>query len=347
MYAYFYNLFFAHKDAPNPCEASSMLSFYPLPILLTFIYMIINRKEKKHWKFFIPTMIISIFLMIWCQWGFPEILAKCSLMSMSVAQRATIPLGTLQIYMLIYFLGIMSKENKWIPSKATYTLPILVIAYMVYQAITTCVVPEYFGPVKKVIATVLFGMAIFGICNSNQEKIKTFTLYSIMLISLLTGLNVNPIICSTDIIYQKPICKKFAEIRSQEPDALWLGDDTGIYINNYMVANGIRTINSTNVYPNLELYELLLEENAESQKSVYNRYHHLNISLIEEETHIQLLAPDSIMIWLNYHDLEKMKIDYIIVKNNINERGYDMQFEEMYNEDGLYIFKPIYASSKD
>ena len=48
------------------------------------------------------------------------------------------------------------------------------------------------------------------------------------------------------------------------------------------------------------------------------------------------------LIWLNYHDLEKMGIDYIVVKNDINERGYDIEFEELYNEDGLYIFKPVY-----
>ena len=39
---------------------------------------------------------------------------------------------------------------------------------------------------------------------------------------------------------------------------------------------------------------------------------------------------------------EKMGIDYIVVKNDITKRGYDMKFEEIYNEDGLYIFKPIY-----
>lgn len=92
LYAYFYNLFFAYKYCPNPCEASSMLSFYPLPILLSIVYLVANRKEKKHWKFFIPTIIISIFLTIWCKWGFPEILAKCSLMSMTTAPRATIAL---------------------------------------------------------------------------------------------------------------------------------------------------------------------------------------------------------------------------------------------------------------
>ena len=163
-----------------------------------------------------------------------------------------------------------------------------------------------------------------------------------MFIALVTGIAVNPVIRTTDVIYEKPICSKFAEIREQDPDALWLGDDTGIYLNNYMVANGLRTIDSTNVYPNLELFELLLGENAEPQKKFYNRYEHMNINLTDGETHIELPAADNMLIWLNYHDLQKLGIDYIVVKNDINERGYEMNFEKLYEEDGLYIFKPVY-----
>lgn len=342
LYAYFYNLFFAYKYCPNPCEASSMLSFYPLPILLSVIYVILNRKDKKHWKFFLPAISVSLFLTIWCKWGFPEILAKCSLMSMTTAPRATIPLGTLQIYMLIYLFAVIDKETKWFPRIIAYILPIFATGYMMYQAVTTCNLPGYFGFVKILISTILFGIAIFGIFNSNNEKIKHGTLYVLMFIALVTGIAVNPVIRTTDVIYEKPICSKFAEIREQDPDALWLGDDTGIYLNNYMVANGLRTIDSTNVYPNLELFELLLGENAEPQKKFYNRYEHMNINLTDGETHIELPAADNMLIWLNYHDLQKLGIDYIVVKNDINERGYEMNFEKLYEEDGLYIFKPLY-----
>lgn len=342
LYAYFYNIFFAYKYCPNPCEASSMLSFYPLPIILSIVYMALNIKNKKHWKFFIPTIIISIFLTIWCKWGFPEILAKISIMSMTTAPRATIALGTIQIYMLIYLMGAISKEDKWINKIVAYILPIPVIAYMIYQSVNTCNIPGYFGLIKIIISTILFGVAIFGIFNIDKDKVKNATMYLLIFIALITGLAVNPIIRTTDVIYKKPICSKFAEIRENDPDALWLGDDTGIYLNNYMLANGLRTIDSTNVYPNIELFELLLGENAEAQKTAYNRYEHMNINITDGETHIELPAADNMLIWLNYHDLQKIGIDYIVVKNDINERGYDMEFEELYNEDGLYIFKPIY-----
>lgn len=342
LYAYFYNIFFAYKYTPNPCETSSMLSFYPLPIILSIVFLILNRKDKKHWKFLIPSTVISIFLTIWCKWGFPEILAKLSLMSMTTAQRATIALGTIQIYMLIYLIGAMDKDTKWISSKLTYILPIFAVGYMMYQAVATCVIPEYFGWLKIIISTILFGIAIFGIFNIDKEKIRNATMYVMMFIALITGIAVNPVIRTTDVIYKKPICSKFAEIRESEPDALWIGDDTGIYLNNYMVANGLRTIDSTNVYPNLELFELLLGENAESQEQFYNRYEHMNVNITDDETHIELPAADNMLIWLNYNDLKKLEIDYIVVKNDINERGYNMEFEQIYYEDGLYIFKPIY-----
>lgn len=242
-------------------------------------------------------------------------------------------------------MGAMEKQTKWIPSKLAYVLPIFAIGYMMYQAVTSCMIPGYFGWTKILVSTVLFGIAIFGIFNMDKEKIRNATVYVLMFIALVTGIAVNPVIRTTDVIYKKPICTKFAEIREQEPDALWLGDDTGIYLNNYMVANGLRTIDSTNVYPNLELFELLLGENAEAQKQSYNRYEHMNINITDDQTHIELPAADNMLIILNYHDLEKLDIDYIVVKNDINERGYDMDFEQIYEEDGLYIFKPIYEEN--
>ena len=344
LYSYFYNLFFAYKFCANPCETASMLSFYPLPILLSIVYVILNRNNKKHWKFFIPTIVVSLFLTIWCKWGVPEIIAKLSLMSMTTSNRVTIPLGTIQIYMLIYLIAIMveEKDTKWLNKWVAYILPIFALGFMLYQSINQCTLGIYFGFVKIVISAILFGISIFGIINMDKKIIRNCTIYVLIIIALITGLPVNPVIRTTDVIYKKPICEKFAEIREQEPDSLWLGDDTGIYLNNYMVANGLRNIDSTNVYPNLELFELLLGDEAEPQRQSFNRYEHMNINITEDRTHIELPAADNMLIWLNYHDIEKLGVDYIVVKNDINERGYDMEFEEIYNEDGLYIFKPVY-----
>ena len=162
----------------------------------------------------------------------------------------------------------------------------------------------------------------------------------------MSGLCVNPVSRTTDVIYEKPICKKFEEIRNENPDAIWLGDDTGWYLNNYMVANGLRVINSSNVYPNFELFETILgEERAKEpdNRVIFNRYCHVNINLgIYEEDRVFAAAADNLVIELNTESLEKLNVEYIVAKKDLNTMGYSMEFEELYKEDGLYIFKPIY-----
>ena len=41
---------------------------------------------------------------------------------------------------------------------------------------------------------------------------------------------------------------------------------------------------------------------------------------------------------------DDLGIDYIVAKKDINEMGYSIEFEQLYYEDGLYIFKPIYEN---
>ena len=113
-----------------------------------------------------------------------------------------------------------------------------------------------------------------------------------------------------------------------------------------MVANGLSTINSTNVYPNVDLYKAVLGEEKAAlpeNKYIYNRYCHVNINLGKyEENRIYAAAADNIVIELNVESLKDLGIDYIVAKKDLNTLGYSMDFEQLYAEDGLYIFKPIY-----
>ena len=335
LYTYFYNIFFTFEDFPNPCEYAGMLSLFPLPIILGLYYVIRN---KKNYLFWIPTLICSCFLVIWCKYGFPVILAKLTLMSNATAPRATIALGTLNIYMLIFLMGSLEKEDKWINKKLTYFLAVFSTLYIIYQAKKTCGYP-YIDKFKILAGGEIFLSLIFGILNINNEKIKDYTIYGLIAVALLTGLRVNPVIRSTDIFYTKPVAIKMQEIKNENPDAIWVVNDNGWYINDYTVANGIRTLNSTNVYPNLEMFETILGNKAEEYKSIYNRYEHINFNIVDKQSNVELLYADNVVINLNYNDLDKLNIEYILSKEDLNSKGFNTNFEELYNEDGLYIFK--------
>lgn len=337
LYAYFYDIFLPKYDFPNPCEVSSMLSFFPIPMILGLIYVLRNKKDLHFW---IPMLIVGGFLSIWCIYGFPEILAQITKMSMTTAGRVSIPLGTVCIYMLIYLMGNFEKEDKLINKKLTYVLTVLFTVFVSYKAKSTLDFnPNYLDNFKMLVALEIFGATIFGILNINNEKIKNYCIYGLIIVALMSGLTVNPVIRTTDIFYTKPVAIKMQEIKEVEPEAIWAVHEDGWYINDYAVANGIRTINSTGVYPNLELFETILGDKAEENRITYNRYAHINFKVTDEESEVELLYADNVAIRLNYKDLEKLNIKYILSKEDFNEKSFKDEFEEVYNEDGMYIYK--------
>ena len=367
LYSYIYNIFYPYKDAFNPCETSSMLSFYPIPMIFGILYLFRNRKDEKikdDLLFLIPAIFIGVFLTVWCKYGFPEIIAKLSLMSMSTSQRASIALGTINIYILMYLFGRMedrkeenvnkTKDLKNILSVLVkIVIAVLFTVYALYIARKHLVIflppmDAYLGKIKILISGVLFGITFISIFNMDKKCFRNIAYTMIVIIALVGGITVNPVSRTTDVIYEKPISKKFAEIREKDPDAIWLGDDTGWYLNNYMVANGLRVINSSNVYPNFDLFEKVLgEERAKEpdNRTIFNRYCHVNINLGKyEEDRVFAAAADNLDIELNTESLEKLDVDYIVAKKDLNSLGYDMEFEELYKEDGLYIFKPVYKN---
>lgn len=338
MYTYIYNIFTAFDECVNACEYSSMLSFFPIPMLLGVFYLIRNRR-KENAIFLIPMLAISAFLYCFCFIGFPEWMAKITLMNMSTAHRASLALGTMNIYILIFLLGNFKKDDKWMKWWIGVILGILATWFVVTKAIGAEPEVGYLSTFKIAISSILFGILFVLIFNINKPKCQTAFMYLAIFTALASGIAVNPIIRTTDIIYEKPISKKIAEIREKDPDAIWIGEAVDFQVSNYMVANGLRTLNSTNVYPNLEFFEKLLGDRAKDKEYEYNRYAHNVVFLTDGQSDITLQQTDY-MIWsLNYKDLEKFDIKYILSTQDLNLKGYDIELEQLYFQDNLYIFE--------
>ena len=348
LYSYFYNIFFPTEEYLNPCEYSSMLSLFPIPLILGLIYVIRNKKDLHFW---IPMLVVGGFLSIWCVYGFPEFLAVLTKMSMSTAGRASIPLGTVCIYILIYLIGNFETDDKLINKKLSYILSGIFILFIIYKAKTTIGFAEefhYLDKFKILLGGEIFLALIFGVLNIDNEKIKNYTIYGLIAVALITGLGVNPVIRTTDVLYTKPVAIKMQEIKKENPDAIWAVNDAGWYKNDYAVANGIRTINSTAVYPNFELFEKLLGEKAKEEeiRKIYNRYAHVNFEVTDEESNVELLFADNIAIKVNYKDLQKLNIEYILSTVDLNKNFKDNEdarstFKEIYNEDKIYIYEVL------
>ena len=351
--AYFYDIFFPFRDYLNPCEYAAMLSFFPVPLILGIVYAFRNKRNLHFW---VPMLAVNIFLTIWCTVGFPAFLANITKMSMSPAGRATIPLGVSCIYLLVFLMGNYDdQKDKLLNKNIAIFLAISCTAYVAYKAKNTIEYADvflYLDDIKMFFAFEVFLLANICMFNMSYPKVRNFCGFVIIAIALMSGLTVNPVISSTNIFYEKPIAKKMNEIKENDPDALWAVNDDGWYCNDYPLASGIKTINSTQLYPNFEMYEKLFgEEKLEDFqfRTKVNRYCHINFVIVDEPTDVDLLYPDNIALLVNYMDLSKLGVKYIISFDDLSVESFGDYFDELYNDDGMYIYeyKPLEIVSEE
>ena len=180
----------------------------------------------------------------------------------------------------------------------------------------------------------------------NMDKTKNFNILMGILIvtSLVTGIYVNPIQKGVKPITDKPVAKEIQKIVNEDSkNNLWVVDEASFYLPNYVLANGARVINSTNIYPNMELYKTILgeeEANKKETKLIYNRYAHVSLE-ITDHNDVELLYSDSIKIYITPEKLKELSVKYILsTRNNLDEfNTEDEVFEKIYDEYGLYIYK--------
>ena len=82
-----------------------------------------------------------------------------------------------------------------------------------------------------------------------------------------------------------------------------------------------------------------------SDEFIYNRYAHITINLTNDVTHFELIYEDAFCIYLNVNDLNKLNVTYITSQQDISGfSNENITLGELYNEDGMYIYKIIYKN---
>ena len=350
IFSYVYSIIFPYKidTIGNPCELSSMISFYPIPMLIALIYLVRNIKNKKYFSFLIPMLIISIVYSIFMVFGVNEMFAKITLLYMTPAGRLAVPLGFSQILLIVYMLGNFTKDDiilkNEIIKKAGTVLASIAIMYI---ALKTDMNILQNHPMYIYICGLILVYGIYQIVNINEEKNKKRLIMLLIPVAILTGATVHPIQKGISVLTDKPVAKKTQEIVSQDKENnLWICDSTNFMTNNYLLASGAKIINSTNLYTNFDLYKTVLGE-EKSQKPevryVYNRYSHINMEITEDKNDIELVQQDSIKISLTSEKIRELGVKYILTTRDLDQFDTeDVKYQKIYDEDGMIIYHVEY-----
>ena len=339
LFTYVLDIFYPYKRGfANPCEFSQYLSLFPIPIIYSIYLMIKNRKKDL---FLIMADIVLIILSVWVIFPLPGIFSQITLLFMSTENRVQVAIGYLSVIEIIYIMSyyeIKKDEKSIINIKNAIIGIISIIGIVITIKISNSVIkdfyPSFIDLKTSIISMILFTFVIVLFIYNHKRTNYILAIY-LIIISIICGALVSPVNKGLLILYDKPFAKEIRKLVKKDKDSIFLAADSGFILANYIAVNGGKVINSTNQVPNLDLYFKLDPELRYDH--VYNRYHHLIVDLVEENTNFYLNQDDLITLNLSKKDLCITKTDYLVTNNqNVNKfKDYKM----IYDEYGLKIYE--------
>ncbi|MBQ9024289.1 MAG: hypothetical protein IJ105_03595 [Bacilli bacterium] len=339
LFIYPYTVLFPFKNFINPCEVSGTFSLFPIPVILSMILIIKNRKQKDENKYnvlLISLVVLSIIFTLYTIFPFPGFIVKLTLLNMVPAKRILPIIQIIDIYLLILTIGKI-KPNKLIHYIVIVIICIIIGVITIYLG--NKIEPSYLVNYKYMyVALFIMVFTISILYFTSNKKIPYYLFCFIMiLLSLINIIFVNPVNIGTDVIYDKKASKEIKKIVKQDKDARWIATNSFV-LPNYALMQGAKVINSTNIYPNLKIWKKI--DYGKDDSDIYNRYSHIQIELTESQTDFELMQPDYFKLYLNYNDIKKLRIDYIISDKQLIFPDYYIQhINEIYNNDNIYIYK--------
>ena len=346
LFSYVYSFLFPYKAINNPCESAGMISFYPIPMLLAVIYIIRNKNRKKDLAFLIPMLFLATIFSIFALFKTNIVFAKLTLLYMTPGKRLAIPLGLIQILILIYILGLSNKNIKIIEDNIAKVISIILSIAIFSLAVKSTPDDLLSGSLKSYCAGLILLIFIYLILTLNNEKNRKILISGLIVMALVTGMYVNPVQKGISVLTDKPVSKAISKIVNEDPENnLWITENTNFYFPNYLLPNGAKVINSVNIYPNFDLYKTVLGEEAdkEENRKIYNRYAHLTMEITEDTNKVEMIYQDSIKLKLTPQKVKELGIKYIVALRDISKfNTKEVNFTEIYNEQGILIYKVIY-----
>ena len=320
----------------NKSEISHFLHLFPVPVVVYFL----KYREFKRVKVVTCLICFNIFCDIYMIFGVGEIIAKYTLLSYTTPERLHSIWGISSFLLLLlecYYI-IPKQEEKF--SKGDWVRLLFLngsmIAFLTWVAVRQTLLIDYIGIGNYVYVSsgvILLGnLLLFG---------KKRIFISIMcILTIISGVVINPINFGTGIISDTPLAKEIREIDKRD-SGRWIALDD-VWMPKYVYAQGVDCLNYLSWPPRFDLFEPLDEDGK--FRDIYNRYAHVMVDFTEEETSFLLNQMDALTVNLNIDDLKKWDVNYVVTRKEILQDTENIQFEMLYHDslDNVNIYKVNY-----
>ena len=334
LFDYVVDLISPFTNISNPSEASTFFSFYPIPLILGCIVLYKNKKNIKKDLLVPILMIVLILLSIWDYIPLPNIVAKISLLYMSMVGRSNIAVNFVGLILLLVILS--NYSNKLKINWKDLLLLIISFIFSIFAFIIENQLYNFFSIKRFIFIVIIIGTLTYMLLSLKFNKFFGLVM---MIIVFITGIFVHPLNITLNTIYEKPIAKEIQTISKNDVDAIWASISSPIYLPNYALANGATIINSINYYPNYRIIDKL--DSDHEFVNIWNRYAHVEINLKNEKTSFSLTQNDLYKIDLYIDDLCKLNIKYLLSIDSTLEKNSSKKtvISKLYDKDNIFIYK--------
>ena len=337
-FAYPITIFFPFFHYNNPCEGARVYSLFPLPIIISIIYLIKsklnNKKEKNYINLLLLLLtILAILFTIYTIVPIPSIIAKLTLLNKCPAPRIVQICGIVCLYLLILTINKIKINNNKI---SIVLLFISIVSSYIIVKMGYLYLTDGFSYKKLLVATIVLSIIMYLYLNSSKKYNYYLLSILLMVLGLTNIIFVNPVNIGTNVLHKTETAKEISKIIKKDKSANWISIDS-IVLGNYIIVNGGEAINATNIYPNLKLWHKI--DKKGKYEDIYNRYAHIIINLTDEETSFELIQGDLFKLELNYNDLDKLDVEYIISGKELELNDeYKEKIKKIYHNDNIWIY---------
>ncbi|CCH03456.1 hypothetical protein FAES_5457 [Fibrella aestuarina BUZ 2] len=301
-YSEYYSWFWSDQKFPkgwlNICELSHYLNFAPVIIPLAIALFAFTRRID--WML-VGAMVFVVLMWLWMEVGYPEAIAKATLMSMVPTRRAQIPMGVGGIVLLFLYLGYLRsvdlaqlKAN--VPGWFTPVAGLGVVAFVIYTASVNIDDSEGLLTSNQVFMPVLFFILMNGLLLfSLNIRYRVGLFCAGIVLFLLPNLKANPLSKGLAPLTENIVYQNVKAIVDRDPNARWVVN--GNQFITYMVtATGAKQITGVKYIPNRKQIFSVLDPQMK-RDSAYNRYAHVTF-----QTYINPQQGDTTILAQQYED---------------------------------------------
>lgn len=328
LFNYFFNVTtpFQTPSFSNACELSSFWTLFPFfPVICLII-----PKQCRSTTFNI-ILYLNIFFIIWMLVPYfsNEYLLKYSLLSFVPGSRLIIIFGLLNTYLIIMTINVFMQYKRQI-----HSYKIVLVNFVCWTFVAISLFTNNLYNIDIYVASILFGVLVFS-CFAIFFKTKYFV-YIMMFLTFISGCIINPLVFGVNDLYGSDLSKIVQKINNKDKQT-WIA----IYnwkTAQFLVANGIRTFNSVQMYPNLT--EMAKVDQHKEYIDIYNRYASIAtlLQLESESTAFTQAGADGFVMKLNCNDLHKFNIKYILSSIVLSNDYSYCKLRPLYSIDGYYIY---------